>query len=57
LRQTRKKFPKAQLVAGNVATARRPRRLIETGVNAIKVGVGRAHLHDADRRRRWRARS
>jgi IMP dehydrogenase len=39
-RQTRQKFPKLQLVAGNVATAEATRALIETGVNAIKVGVG-----------------
>ena len=39
-RQTRRKFPKLQLVAGNVATADATRALIETGVNAIKVGVG-----------------
>ncbi|HWU88140.1 MAG TPA: IMP dehydrogenase [Kofleriaceae bacterium] len=39
-RQTRKKFGKLQLVAGNVATAEGTRALIETGVNAVKVGVG-----------------
>jgi IMP dehydrogenase len=39
-RQTRKKFGKLQLVAGNVATAEATRALIETGVNAVKVGVG-----------------
>jgi IMP dehydrogenase len=39
-RQTRKQFPKLQLVAGNVATADATRALIETGVNGIKVGVG-----------------
>jgi IMP dehydrogenase len=39
-RQTRQKFPKLQLVAGNVATAEATRALIETGVNAVKVGVG-----------------
>ena len=36
----RKKFAKVQLVAGNVATAEGTRALIETGVNAVKVGVG-----------------
>jgi len=40
VRQTRKKFPKLQLVAGNVATAEATKALIETGVNAVKVGVG-----------------
>src|SRR5258706_5370329 len=40
VRETRKKFPKLQLVAGNVATGEATKALIETGVNAIKVGVG-----------------
>jgi IMP dehydrogenase len=40
VRETRKKFPKLQLVAGNVATVEATRALIETGVNAVKVGVG-----------------
>jgi IMP dehydrogenase len=39
-RDTRKKFPKLQLVAGNVATSEATKALIETGVNAVKVGVG-----------------
>ncbi len=39
-RETRKKFPKLQLVAGNVATGEATKALIETGVNAVKVGVG-----------------
>jgi IMP dehydrogenase len=39
-RETRKKFSKIQLVAGNVATGDATRALIETGVNAVKVGVG-----------------
>jgi IMP dehydrogenase len=40
VRQTRKKFSKVQLVAGNVATADATKALIDTGVNAVKVGVG-----------------
>jgi IMP dehydrogenase len=40
VRQTRKQFPRLQLVAGNVATAEATKALIETGVNAVKVGVG-----------------
>jgi len=40
VRQIRKRFPRLQLVAGNVATAEATRALIETGVNAVKVGVG-----------------
>jgi IMP dehydrogenase len=39
-RETRKKFPSIQLVAGNVATGEATKALIETGVNAVKVGVG-----------------
>jgi IMP dehydrogenase len=40
VRQTRKKFPRLQLIAGNVATTEGTRALIETGVNAVKIGVG-----------------
>ena len=40
VREVRKKFPKVQLVAGNVATGEATKALIETGVNAVKVGVG-----------------
>jgi IMP dehydrogenase len=37
---TRKRWPKLQLVAGNVATVEATVALIEAGVNAVKVGVG-----------------
>jgi IMP dehydrogenase len=40
VRETRKKFPKLQLVAGNVATGDATKALIEMGVNGVKVGVG-----------------
>jgi IMP dehydrogenase len=40
VREARKKFPKIQLIAGNVATGEATRALIECGVNAVKVGVG-----------------
>ena len=40
VKMTRKKFPKIQLVAGNVATGDATKALIECGVNAVKVGVG-----------------
>ncbi|MDX2091818.1 MAG: IMP dehydrogenase [Kofleriaceae bacterium] len=40
VKATRKKFPKLQLIAGNVATGDATRALIECGVNAVKVGVG-----------------
>jgi IMP dehydrogenase len=37
---TRKKYPKLQLVAGNVATGGATKALIEAGADAVKVGVG-----------------
>ena len=40
VRATRKKFPRLQLVAGNVATGPATKALIEAGVDAVKVGVG-----------------
>jgi IMP dehydrogenase len=40
VRATRKKFPRLQLVAGNVATGAATKALIEAGVDAVKVGVG-----------------
>lgn len=39
-RDTKRNFPDLELVAGNVATAKGARSLIEAGVDAIKVGVG-----------------
>ena len=36
----RKHFPQAEIVGGNVATAEGTQRLIDAGVNAVKVGVG-----------------
>ncbi|KAA0273092.1 MAG: IMP dehydrogenase [Chloroflexi bacterium] len=36
----RKRFPEAQIIGGNVATADGTRRLIDAGVDAVKVGVG-----------------
>jgi IMP dehydrogenase len=38
--EVRVRFPKVQLVAGNIATGEATRALIATGVNAVKVGVG-----------------
>ncbi|MCB0162820.1 MAG: IMP dehydrogenase [Anaerolineae bacterium] len=40
LRELRHNFPKAQLVAGNVASRDGARDLAEAGADAIKVGVG-----------------
>jgi IMP dehydrogenase len=36
----RKKFPQAQIIAGNVATADGTKRLLDAGADAVKVGVG-----------------
>jgi IMP dehydrogenase len=40
VRDTRKRFPKLQVIAGNVATSDATKALIDTGVNGVKVGVG-----------------
>ncbi len=40
LENIRKRFPGAQIIGGNVATADGTRRLIDAGVDAVKVGVG-----------------
>ncbi|MBK7534182.1 MAG: IMP dehydrogenase [Myxococcales bacterium] len=40
VKETRQRFPKISLVAGNVATASATRALIDAGVDAVKVGVG-----------------
>ncbi|HRC54496.1 MAG TPA: IMP dehydrogenase [Kofleriaceae bacterium] len=40
VKETRQRFPKISLVAGNVATASATRALIDDGVDAVKVGVG-----------------
>lgn len=39
-REVRRRFPKVQLMAGNVATAEGVRDLVEAGADAVKVGVG-----------------
>ena len=36
----RKRFPEAQIIGGNVASADGTKRLIDAGVDAVKVGVG-----------------
>lgn len=40
LAQTRQRFPDAQIIAGNVATASAALALVERGANAVKVGIG-----------------
>jgi IMP dehydrogenase len=40
VRQLRRRFPKVDLVAGNVATAEATEALIGLGVDAVKVGIG-----------------
>ena len=38
--RTRCRFPDAQLIAGNVATASAAKALVERGADAVKVGIG-----------------
>lgn len=40
LRMIKEKFPKLQVIAGNVATGDGTRALIEAGADAVKVGIG-----------------
>jgi len=40
VRDTKRNFPKCELIAGNVATSEGTKALIEAGVDAVKVGVG-----------------
>ncbi|UCF72499.1 MAG: IMP dehydrogenase [Deltaproteobacteria bacterium] len=40
IKETKRDFPKLELVAGNVGTAEGATALIEAGVDAIKVGIG-----------------
>lgn len=40
VRNIRRRYPEAQIIGGNVATAVGTKRLIEAGVDAVKVGVG-----------------
>ncbi|RKZ22926.1 IMP dehydrogenase [bacterium] len=39
-KKLREKFPNVDLIAGNVATREGTEKLIETGVDAVKVGIG-----------------
>lgn len=40
VRNIRKHFPEAQIIGGNVATADGTKRLIDAGVDSVKIGVG-----------------
>jgi IMP dehydrogenase len=40
IQNIRRHFPEAQIIGGNVATADGTKRLIDAGVDAVKVGVG-----------------
>ena len=40
LERTRQRFPDAQIIAGNIATAAGAQALLERGADAIKVGIG-----------------
>ncbi len=40
VRQLKAAYPKAQIMAGNVATAEGAQSLIDAGVDAVKVGIG-----------------
>lgn len=40
IKNIRKHFPKVQIIGGNVATADGTKRLIDAGVDCVKVGVG-----------------
>ncbi len=40
IHQIRARFPQAQIISGNVATAEGTQRLIDAGADAVKVGVG-----------------
>ncbi len=40
LKEVKKKFPKLEVVVGNIATAEAAKYLVEAGADAVKVGIG-----------------
>ena len=40
VREVKKRFPRMDVIAGNIATAEAARDLIEAGADAVKVGIG-----------------
>lgn len=40
VRDIKAKYPKVQIIAGNIATAQAARDLVEAGADAVKVGIG-----------------
>ncbi|MEN8799495.1 MAG: IMP dehydrogenase [Flavobacteriaceae bacterium] len=40
LKKVKKKFPKLEVVVGNIATAEAAKYLVEAGADAVKVGIG-----------------
>jgi IMP dehydrogenase len=40
VRETKRRYPDVEVIAGNVATAEATRALIDAGVDAVKVGIG-----------------
>ncbi len=40
LKKVKKKFPKLEVIAGNIATAEAAKFLVEAGADAVKVGIG-----------------
>jgi IMP dehydrogenase len=44
IRQTKKSFPKVEIIAGNIATYKGAKALIEAGADSLRVGMGPASI-------------